>query len=208
MTALVVIGASLGGVDLVTSLLASLPEDFPGAIVVVQHRGADENSRLVDVLGKRTRLRVVEPEDRQTLVPGTVYLAPSDYHVLVDEDALCLSLDAPVHFSRPSIDVLFESAAESSVRPLVGVLLSASSLDGASGLEAISEAGGRTLVQDPWEARSAVAISAALSRFRPDEIVKTNDLPLALLRAVGAADSNDSSRGKRGAGPSIRKMRA
>lgn len=180
MTPLVVLGASLGGIDAIGAVLMAIPSNFPGAIVMVQHRPADDSSRLVDVFARRSALQVTEPEDRETIMPGRVYLGPSDYHVMVYGSELYLSMDSPEHFARPSIDVLFQSAAESGHRPLMGVLLTAASADGAAGLQAIAVQGGQTIVQDPAEAESPVAVRAALARTTVHRVLPVAQIGPAL----------------------------
>ncbi|HMB55494.1 MAG TPA: chemotaxis protein CheB [Thermoanaerobaculia bacterium] len=158
---LVVIGASLGGLDALGVVLAALGPGFP-PVAVAQHRSPQGESRLAHLLGRGLAVEVGEVEDKEPLSPGRVYLAPADYHLLVEEGRVALSTEAPVAFSRPSIDVLFESAARAYGPRVVGVLLTASSEDGAEGIAAVHRAGGSTVVQDPKTARSPVAPKAAL----------------------------------------------
>jgi two-component system chemotaxis response regulator CheB len=131
---------------------------------------------------------VIEPDDKQGLHPGTVYLAPPDYHLLVDGRTLSLSVDEPVNFARPSIDVLFESAAESEFRTVVGVLLTASSDDGANGISAIARAGGITIVQDPQDAESPTAALAALDRCRVDHVLPVSEIANKLVEVFRSLD--------------------
>lgn len=172
--ALVVLGASLGGLHAVRAILRSLPQDFRAPILIVQHRRPDSDSRLAAMLDECTHLRVVEPDDKEPILDGTVYLSPADYHLLIDGTTLALSVDDPVSYSRPSIDVLFESSVESDFDLVIGVLLTASSEDGAAGIASIARSGGVTIVQSPTEAESPVAIVAALARCKVDHV-----LPLA-----------------------------
>ncbi len=109
---IVVVGTSLGGLKALQALLAGLPKDFPLPVVIVQHRGKDSGDPLVALLQSATPLLVREAEDKQPMAPGVVYLAPADYHLLVEAGGFMLSTDAPVVFARPSVDVLFESAAD------------------------------------------------------------------------------------------------
>lgn len=165
---LIVIGASLGGLDALTTILGALPEGFLVPIAIAQHRRADGDSRLADIFSRKTTLPVREPEDKDPVEPGHVYVAPADYHLLLDGERFSLSIDAPVSYARPSIDVLFESAAEAFGPSLVAVLLTGASEDGASGIAAAARRGGQTLVQDPATALSPIAPRAALARTRPD----------------------------------------
>lgn len=182
---LVVMGASLGGLDAVGAILRRLTDSFPAPIVVVLHRAADDQSRLVELLARRSALPVIEPNDRQELMAGTVYLGPADYHLLVGDGHVYFSTEGPENFARPSIDVLFEAAAEADFQPLVGVLLTASSEDGARGLWQIARAGGRTIVQSANEAKSAVAIRAAERLGAAQESLPLEVVPKRLVELFG-----------------------
>ena len=180
---LVVVGASLGGVAALRHLLAELPAGFPAAVAIVQHRRPDAESPLPQLLGAVSALPVREPRDREKLEPGVVYLGPAGYHLLVEPGWLTLSVEGPVSWARPSIDVLFESAADAYRRRVVGVLLTGSSEDGAAGVAAVARRGGLTVVEDPGSAHSPVSPAAALARTKVRHV-----LPLAgiggLLRDV------------------------
>jgi two-component system chemotaxis response regulator CheB len=168
----VVIGTSLGGFDAVRLLLSRLPASFPAPIVLVQHRMSDSDGLLLDLLRVESRLPVSEPEDKDPIVPGYVYLAPSDYHLLVERGFFSLSTEDPVCHARPSIDVLFQSAADAYGPAAVAVLLTGSTRDGASGARAVKNAGGRVLVQDPRTALSPVAPKAALECTVVDSVLE------------------------------------
>jgi two-component system, chemotaxis family, protein-glutamate methylesterase/glutaminase len=148
---LVVIGASYGGLYALMDLLGALPTDFPSPVVVVQHRAPDDSddTRLAQVLGRYSALPVHDAHDKEGLEPGQVYLAPPDYHLLVEDDHLVLAVDEPVNYSRPSIDVLFESAAAAFGDRVTAILLTGYGRDGAAGIARVREAGGRTIVQEP-----------------------------------------------------------
>src|SRR5581483_1958963 len=147
---LIAVGASWGGLQALEIVLRGLPRELPAAIVVAQHRSpAADDSLLVELLANATPLRVREAADKDRLEAGTVYVAPPDYHLLVDRETLALSTDAPVMHARPSIDVLFESAAEAFRRACLGLVLTGASADGARGLARIVELGGRAVVQEP-----------------------------------------------------------
>ena len=167
--ALAVIGTSWGGLLAVADLLDRLPAALACPIALVQHRGAHP-SELAKLLARHTDWPVREADDKDTLDPGTLYVAPADYHLLVDRTGFALSTEAPVRFSRPSIDVLFHSAADAFGSRLVGVLLTGANEDGAAGLAHIQERGGYTLVQDPDTAARADMPQAALSRMTPDVV--------------------------------------
>ena len=182
--AVVAIGASLGGLHACRRLLWALPRAFPAPILLAQHRLAEAEPLLAGLLSREDGLPVVEPDDKALLVPGTVYVAPGNYHMLVEQGgrSIALSTDAAVRFARPSIDVLFESLAYSLGREAVGVVLTGASDDGARGAEAIKRMGGRVLVQTPESAESAVAPSASLARFRPDAVLEVDAMPEVLCR--------------------------
>ena len=169
---LVAVGTSLGGLNALIELLKHLPATMPVPIVVVQHRSAAADSGLAELLQDHTALAVEEAEDKQPMSPGRVYLAPADYHLLIEERGqLALSTDAPVRSARPSIDVLFETAADAYGPELVGVLLTGASADGAEGLAAIKARGGRAIVQDPASAECATMPAAGLSATPVDYVV-------------------------------------
>jgi two-component system chemotaxis response regulator CheB len=160
---LVVVGASWGGLQALRTVLGALPADLGAAVVVVQHRSADAGrSGLRDLLGAATGLQVCEAEDKEPLEAAHVYLAPPDFHTFVDGGHLALSMDAAVEFSRPSIDVLFASAAESYRERCVGVVLTGANADGAAGLARIVDLGGAAIVQDPKTSERSEMPRAAL----------------------------------------------
>jgi two-component system, chemotaxis family, protein-glutamate methylesterase/glutaminase len=185
----VVIGASLGGFDAVRLLLGGLPAGFPAPIVLVQHRMSDSDGLLVELLGAESLLPVSEPEDKDPILPGHVYLAPSDYHLLVERGFFSLSMEDPVHHARPSIDVLFQSAADSYGPSTIAVVLTGSNRDGASGAREVKKAGGRVLVQDPRTALSRIAPDAAMECTPVDSVVALPHIAerLACMVAVPGA---------------------
>lgn len=167
----VVIGASAGGLEALGVVLEGLPSGFRLPILVVQHVPANGPTHLAEIFGRRTRLLVKEADDKDQLRCGMLYFAAPGYHLLVESDrSLSLSQDDAVHFSRPSIDVLFESAADVWGPQVAGFLLTGANEDGAAGLEAIHRGGGLTVIQDPAEAAVPTMPRAALRRFAPDYI--------------------------------------
>jgi two-component system, chemotaxis family, protein-glutamate methylesterase/glutaminase len=159
----VVIGGSAGSVVVLGEILPGLPARFPPVLVVV-HLPPSHPSLLVEIFAGRCAMRVREAEPFETIERGTIYFAPSDYHLLVEAEGTCaLSVGTPVHFSRPSIDVLFESAAHAYGAGLVGVVLTGASPDGARGLAAVEASGGVALVQDPETAEVDTMPRAALA---------------------------------------------
>jgi len=173
-------GASLGGTQAVQQLLSTLSLPFALPIVLVLHRHRDSDHGLVGVLQRGSALRVVEAMDKQPLDAATVYVAPPDYHVLIDGDHLALSVDEPVHYARPSIDVLFESAAVPG-RCAIGVVLTGGGADGARGAAAIEASGGLVLVQRPSEALSADMPAAAIAATRHAEVHDLDSMARRLL---------------------------
>jgi two-component system, chemotaxis family, protein-glutamate methylesterase/glutaminase len=173
----IVIGASAGGVDALAILFESLPEGFRPSIFVVVHIPADRPSRLAELYQQRCALRVREALDKEPVAPGTIYFAPPDYHLLVEPDrTLSLSSDPPVAFSRPSVDVLFESAALAYRERLLGIVLSGANSDGAQGLAAVRRAGGRGWVQQPDDALADAMPVAAIRNAGADLVLPVRDM--------------------------------
>jgi len=177
----VVMGASLGGLYACQRLLARLPADLPVAVALVQHRQPDVESGLAHLLGLHSSLPVSEPDDKEPIKPGHVYLAPINYHLLIDGDRFALSTEEPVLFARPSIDVLFSSAAEARRERALAVALTSASDDGADGAADIKRRGGRVLVQDPAEAESEILPRAVIARASPDAVLRLDQIPAALV---------------------------
>lgn len=160
----VVIGGSAGSLDALLAILEQLPGDLPAPVVVVVHTPREPPSGLAGALSTRSVLPVIEPEDKAPVVPGTVFVAAPGYHLLIERGpSFAFSVDVPERFSQPSIDVLFESAADVFGQNLVGIVLSGANDDGARGLAAIRQGGGRALVQAPEDATSAEMPRAALA---------------------------------------------
>jgi len=162
---LIAIGGSWGGMRAVTSVLQALPPGFEIPIVLVQHRATTTGDDVLEqVLARNSPLDVVTATDKEPLAPGRVHVAPADYHLLVEPGHLALSTDAAVEFSRPSVDVLFESSADAYGPRSVGVLLTGANQDGAAGLARIAAAGGFTIAQDPATAERGEMPAAAVAR--------------------------------------------
>lgn len=185
--AAVVLGASAGGVEALLQLLPAVPAHAQVAVFVVLHLPPDRRSLLTQIFTPVCALAVKEAEDKEPIVPGTIYLAPPDYHLLVDRGPqIVLSVDAPEQFSRPSIDTLFETAADLYRDRLLGIVLSGNSDDGAAGLAAVARAGGRTVVQDPAQARGAMMPAEALLRVPGARVLSLPQIA-DLLRSLPAA---------------------
>jgi two-component system, chemotaxis family, protein-glutamate methylesterase/glutaminase len=182
---LIVIGTSAGGLAALELILSGLPAGYAIPLLIVQHRST-ESDMLCEVLQSRSPLPVREVLDKEPLEPGTVFLAPPDYHVLVEEGSLALSADEPVRFARPSIDVAFLSAADAYGARLIAVVLTGANEDGAAGARRIHAAGGRVLVQAPETAEVARMPAATLAEV-PAATVLTLEGIAAHLRAVPGA---------------------
>ncbi len=162
------IGGSAGSLEVLLELIGAIGKVKSFAIVVVMHRKSPE-SRLGEVIQSHTPCRVKEAEEKEAILPGTIYIAPADYHLLIESDrSFSLDYSEKVNYSRPAIDVTFEMAAEVYGKEAAAILLSGASADGARGLQAIAEAGGRTIVQDPSTAVVAFMPQAALAIMQPD----------------------------------------
>jgi two-component system chemotaxis response regulator CheB len=158
---LVVVGTSWGGLHALRTLVGGLPGSFQMAVTLVQHRHRDSDHLLRTLLQESSSLRVCEVEDKMPLEHGHIYVAPPNYHTLVEPGHFSLSTEAPVRFSRPSIDVTFSSAADSYTHRTVGIVLTGANADGADGLRRISDRGGLAIVQDPDTAESRLMPTAA-----------------------------------------------
>ncbi|HEX2600975.1 MAG TPA: chemotaxis protein CheB [Gemmatimonadaceae bacterium] len=178
----VALGTSWGGLSAMTKLLSELPEAFSIPIVVVQHRGKDSDMLLVRLLQDSTELKVCEIEDKDVLCAGTVHIAPADYHVLIEPGYLSLTIEEPVRFSRPSIDVMFTSAADTYGSATIGVVLTGANEDGAAGLGRIVRAGGRGLIQDPKTAEIPIMPAAAIKAVPTAEVVALDKMSRRLIQ--------------------------
>lgn len=182
-TAAVAIGASAGGVEALLQLLTGLPKGYPLPVIVVMHVADDRSSLLSEVFGYRLDVPVREASDKQAIEPGTVYFAPAGYHLLVENDlSFSLSCDPREHYSRPSIDVMMDSAADAWGPGLAGFLLTGANEDGAAGLSRIGKAGGLTVVQDPAEAQSSTMPQAAIDLQSPDFVLPLKDIKTLIAR--------------------------
>lgn len=178
----IVIGASAGGVEALLNLFAELPAQFRLPIIVVLHLPSERHSRLAEVFQQHVTMPVKEVDDKELITAGTLYFAAPGYHVSVENDlSLSLSLEDRVHHSRPSIDILFESAADAFGERLAGVLLTGANADGARGMAQIKDQGGFTLVQDPGTAQASTMPQAALALSAPDYILSLSEIGQMLV---------------------------
>ena len=182
---LIVIGCSLGGMDALKMILQVLPGSFPVPIAVVQHRHRASNESLPAFLRRQSDLKVVDAEDKQPIRKGSVYLAPANYHLLVERGEFHLSVDEAVAYSRPSIDVLFESAADAYGKNLAAVVLTGANDDGARGAERIKKRGGFLIVQDPETAEARQMPEGTIKRARVDRILPLDRIAPFLVELCG-----------------------
>jgi two-component system, chemotaxis family, protein-glutamate methylesterase/glutaminase len=185
MSHVVAIGSSWGGMRALQVVLGGLPRSFSSGIVVAQHRDPDaEDDLLAHLLARHTELEIRDAEHGDAVQPGRVLLAPPGYHLLIDDYTVALSIDEPVQFARPSIDVLFQSVADTFGSRAVGVVLTGANTDGAEGLAAIKRRGGYTIVQDPASAERPEMPRAAVA-VGPAAVLALEDIPTALLGVCG-----------------------
>ncbi|WP_236173307.1 chemotaxis protein CheB [Pseudomonas pseudonitroreducens] len=179
----VVIGASAGGVDALFQLFGGLPADFGLPMVAVLHLPENHESQLVDLFARRLAIPVKEARDKAPVEAGTLYFAAAGYHLSIEQErTFALSREAPRNFSRPSIDILFDSASDAYREALVGILLTGANQDGAEGLARIQRQGGLSIVQDPAEAAVSTMPEAAIALHAPDHILRLREIHALLTR--------------------------
>ena len=184
----VVIGGSAGATEAVSAILRALPYDFAAPVFVIVHAPKDVPNLLIDLLASRVALPLVEAEDKSPVAAGNIYIGPADYHLLLEaDDRVSLTIDSPVHFSRPSIDVLFESAALVHGAGLIAVLLSGANEDGARGLAAVRDRGGHALVQDPRTAPLKTMPAAAIRLGAVEHVLAIDGIVAYLKNASSCA---------------------
>jgi len=191
----IVVGASAGGIEAFGRIIGKLPALFSLPIILVQHLHKDQDSTLARFYNDRTLLKVEEAEEKENILPGHIYVAPPDYHLLLERDeTFSLSVDEKVNYSRPSIDVLFESAADVYGAELVGVLLTGANHDGARGLQRIRKHGGLTLVEDPATAKFPEMPRSALACTDIDYIFPLDELGEFLLTLADGCPAGQDNR--------------
>ncbi len=178
----VAIGASAGGLSALAAVLSPLPRQFPSSILIVQHLHPQHKSLLAPLLANRTALKVKQAEHGEPLLPGVAYVAPPDEHLLVGPGKVQLVHSQLVHFSRPSIDLLFESVAGTYGSRCIGVVLTGSGRDGSGGIRAIKEAGGTTIVQDPSHSEFRVMPDAAVATGCVDQVLPVAEIGKTLAQ--------------------------
>lgn len=221
---IVVVGTSLGGLQALTVLLANLPQSFPLPVVIVQHRHKSSQDRLSDFLQQQSALQITEAEDKEPIAPGRVYLAPADYHLLIESPrewqqnvsendftswervalepmhnskspivcrgtpTFALSTEGPVCYARPSIDVLFESAADAFGEKVIGIILTGANSDGSEGLAKIKAEGGLTFVEEPASALCRTMPASAIANVEVDWILPLSKIAPCLVNLLRIKD--------------------
>lgn len=185
---IIVVGASLGGLKTLQLLLSELSKWFHVPMVIAQHRNKDSDSGLCEFLGRYCELPITEPDDKEPILKGHVYLAPRDYHLLIERGRFALSTEPPVSFARPSIDLMFESAADEYGQGVIGVILTGANSDGARGLATIKSRGGFTVVEDPAEAEFPDMPRAAINATSVDRVAPLKEIA-TLLEQLTYADA-------------------
>lgn len=184
---IIVIGTSRGGLKALQELLSALDNTFQIPIVIVQHRGKETETGLCEFLSNYSALPISEPDDKEPIMPRRIYLAPRDYHLLIENRSFALSIDPPIVFARPSIDLLFECAAEQYGPAAVGVILTGRNRDGARGLSAISRRGGLTIVQDPNSAEFREMPDASIAQTEVDCVLPLKGIARRLVELSAGA---------------------
>jgi len=178
----IVIGVSAGGLEALTVLLCDLPADFAIPIIIVQHRAKDEKNLLEEILQAKCKLTVKQADEKEQIEPGKIYFAPANYHLLIEDDhSFSLTSDTFVNYSRPSIDILFETAAEVFRSNLVGIILTGSNSDGAEGIKKIKDFGGATISQDPASADYSYMPQAAVNTNSVNQVLHLNEIKKFIL---------------------------
>ncbi len=180
----VAIGASAGGLMALTMVLSQLPKDLPVSILVVQHLDPQHKSLMVELLRKKCALKIKRAEDGEPLERSVAYIAPPNRHLLVAEGKISLSSSAFVHFSRPSIDLMFESVAANNEAKTIGVILTGAGMDGAMGIKAIKEKGGTTIAQDPATAEHGSMPAAAIDTGMVDFVLPLPEISSAIITLI------------------------
>ena len=179
----IVIGVSSGGMGAMKIMFSLLPKGFSIPIIMVQHVSAHSNNQWIQLLNDKSNLLIKEADEKEKIEKGKVYIAPSNYHLMIEMNkTLSLTIDERVNFARPSIDVLFESAAEVYKNKLIGVILTGSNADGTAGLKKIKEYGGLTIAQDPKTAESPYMPTSAIAAVQIDHILSLEDIIKLLIK--------------------------
>ncbi len=182
----VVIGASTGGFEAIQNILIALPKNFGAPILIVQHISPHSDNFMARHLNDICKLTVKEADEKEKVRPGYVYIAPPNYHLLIEKNqTLSLTVEARVNYSRPSIDILFDTAADAYEKGLIGVLLTGANSDGSKGLKCIKEHGGTIIVQDPLSAEASAMPKAAIKITNVDYILTLEKIGDKLIKLIG-----------------------
>ena len=179
----IVIGTSSGGMNALKFLFSALPVDFNIPIIIVQHISPRSDNQWIKLLNNNSKLYLKEADEKEKIEHGKVYIAPPNYHLMIERNkTFSLTIDERVNYARPSIDVLFESAAEAYKTKLIGVVLTGSNNDGTKGIKRIKECGGLTIIQDPETAESSYMPASAIGSMQPDYILSLEDITELLIK--------------------------
>lgn len=179
----IVIGVSSGGMNAMKVMFSRLPKNFSIPIIIVQHINARSDNQWIRLLNNKNDLNIKEADEKETIEPGNIYIAPANYHLMIEKNkAFSLSIDERVNYARPSIDVLFESAAEAYKNKLIGMVLTGASSDGTKGIKWVKELGGLAIIQDPETAESPYMPASAISAIKPDYILSLEDIAELLIK--------------------------
>jgi two-component system, chemotaxis family, protein-glutamate methylesterase/glutaminase len=194
---LIIVGCSLGGLNAMQIVLANLGRELLTPMILIQHRDKNTGLAMNRVLQKHTHLNVIDADDKATIAPGNLYVAPAGYHLLVDKTMISLSTELPIKHAQPSIDVAFDSAARSYSKDLIGVVLTSSSIDGAQGAACIESHGGCLIVQDPATAENATLPKAALAAATKAQVVGLEEIAPLLTKLCCAKGGTNGVRSSR-----------
>lgn len=177
MTGALAIGGSAGSFKIVAELLKKIPGPLPLPVFLCLHRLKHVRTGIAEILSQHARVKIVEPCDKTSIEKGTVYLAPANYHMFIeDERSVSLTIDPPVHHSRPSIDICLASAAEAFGKDLTGILLSGANMDGTSGMIAVKRRNGYCIIQDPDDCEITTMTKSALQHIDPDKVLTAGQI--------------------------------
>ncbi len=179
----IVIGVSSGGMAALKFIFSALPAGFSIPIIIVQHISAHSDNEWINLLNEKSNLTVKEADEKEEIASGNAYIAPANYHLLIEKNkTFSLTIDERVNFARPSIDVLFESAAEAYKNKLIGIVLTGSNSDGTKGIKRIKECGGLAIIQDPKTAESPYMPASAIAAIEPDYILSLEKIIELLIK--------------------------
>jgi two-component system chemotaxis response regulator CheB len=179
----IVIGVSSGGMSALKIIFSTLPAHFSIPIIIVQHLGAHSDSHWIKFLNEKSALKIKEADEKEKIETGHIYIAPPNYHLLIEKNkTFSLTIDERVNYARPSIDVLFESAAEAYKIKLIGIVLTGANNDGTRGIKRIKECGGLIIIQDPKTAESTCMPESAIAAIEPDYIDSLEDIVKLLIK--------------------------